>query len=44
MPILTLHWITPNPALVEHFPRSVKRAATIEEVKDFLRLQLAPSP
>jgi uncharacterized protein (TIGR00725 family) len=31
----------PNPALVEHFPRSVKRAATIDEVKDFLRLQLA---
>jgi len=35
---------SPNPALVEHFPRSVRRAATIDEVKDFLRLQLAPSP
>jgi predicted Rossmann-fold nucleotide-binding protein len=35
---------SPNPALVEHFPQSVRRTATIEEVKDFLRLQLATSP
>lgn len=35
---------SPDPALVEHFPRSVRRAANIDEVKDFLRLQLAPSP
>ena len=35
---------SPNPALVEHFPRSVRRADSIDEVKDFLRLQLAPSP
>jgi uncharacterized protein (TIGR00725 family) len=35
---------SPNPALVEHVPRSVRRAATIDEVKYFLRSQLAPSP
>ena len=33
-----------DPASVEHFPRSVRRAATIDEVKDFLRLPLARSP
>jgi uncharacterized protein (TIGR00725 family) len=33
---------SPNPALVEHFPRSVRRADSIDEVKDFLKMQLAP--
>jgi uncharacterized protein (TIGR00725 family) len=31
---------SPNQALVEHFHRLVRRAATIDEVKDFLRSQL----
>jgi uncharacterized protein (TIGR00725 family) len=33
-----------DPALVEHFPRSVRRAINIGDVKDFLRTRLAPSP
>ena len=33
-----------NPALVEHFPQSVRRTDSIDDVKDFLRTQLAPSP
>ena len=35
---------SPNPALVAHFPRSVRRADSIDEVKDFLKMQLAPNP
>jgi uncharacterized protein (TIGR00725 family) len=34
---------SPSPALVEHFPRSVRRAFTIDEVDDFLRMQLPTS-
>jgi uncharacterized protein (TIGR00725 family) len=36
---------SPNPALVEHFPQSVRRARTIDEVKDFLQsLRRSSSP
>jgi uncharacterized protein (TIGR00725 family) len=35
---------SPNPALVEHFPESVSRTDSIDDVKDFLKIQLAPSP
>lgn len=31
-----------DPLLVEYFPRSVRRASNIDEVKDFVRNQLAP--
>jgi uncharacterized protein (TIGR00725 family) len=31
-----------DPALVEHFPKSLRRASDIDDVKDFLRMQLAP--
>ena len=35
---------SPDSALVNHFPPSVRRASNIDDVKDFLRTQLAPSP
>jgi uncharacterized protein (TIGR00725 family) len=35
---------SPDSALVKHFPPSVRRADTIDEVKDFLRTQLALLP
>jgi uncharacterized protein (TIGR00725 family) len=31
---------SPDPALVQHFPRSVRRARNIDDVKEFLREQL----
>ena len=35
---------SPDSALVKHFPPSVRRASNIDDVKDFLKMQLAPSP
>jgi len=34
---------SPNPGLVKHFPSSVRRTDRIDDVKDFLEMQLAPS-
>jgi len=33
---------SPDSGLVKHFPPSVRRASNIDDVKDFLRTQLAP--